>query len=353
MLLGLYGNQEVEMGVFYSRVMHANSFFVKEIKVQNVRDKGPVAYSFSTRPELAPPVSDKRTQDILIDRRNHQRHIYWLNKGSHLEISCTLKDSESGTDSLIVAVVKGEDGFQEWKVDPANPDLALRWTRIRDKGSLSLTVKEDDDYSIVFGNLNNRKMTLSINLEFRHVLHSGKNADLQCSPQTDTCKFPVALGKSTYILLKSPVAIQHGVDVWKIKILYVPRWITYIFLWGLVAAGLLSTKASQLRQTRSQAPTTQEHAPLFTDDAAQHPGSSTAVPVDPFMQADDANDERANQSEHRLCTICLDAPKDSFFDPCGHRCTCYSCGMKIQGGNSNRCPMCRQTIRTVRRIYDA
>lgn len=34
-----------------------------------------------------------------------------------------------------------------------------------DKGSLSLTVKEADDYSIVFGNLNNRKMTVS------HMFH--------------------------------------------------------------------------------------------------------------------------------------------------------------------------------------
>ena len=36
-----------------------------------------------------------------------QRHMYRLNKGSSFEISCTLKDSVSGADSLIVAVVKG------------------------------------------------------------------------------------------------------------------------------------------------------------------------------------------------------------------------------------------------------
>jgi hypothetical protein len=33
MLFGLYGNQELEMGMFYSRVVNANSLFVKEIKV--------------------------------------------------------------------------------------------------------------------------------------------------------------------------------------------------------------------------------------------------------------------------------------------------------------------------------
>jgi hypothetical protein len=96
----------------------------------------------------------------------------------------------------------------------------------------------------------------------------------------------------------------------------------------MVAAGLLSTRASELRQASSQAPTTQEHAPLVADDAAHHPGQTPSAPVDPFMQADAANNRRAGLSEDQLCTICLDAPKDSFFDPCGHRCTCYSCGMK-------------------------
>jgi len=34
MLFGLYGSQQLEMGMFYSRVVKANSFFVKEIKVR-------------------------------------------------------------------------------------------------------------------------------------------------------------------------------------------------------------------------------------------------------------------------------------------------------------------------------
>jgi hypothetical protein len=34
MLFGLYGNQQLEMGMFYSRVIKANSLFVKEIKVR-------------------------------------------------------------------------------------------------------------------------------------------------------------------------------------------------------------------------------------------------------------------------------------------------------------------------------
>ncbi|KAG0555010.1 hypothetical protein KC19_12G136700 [Ceratodon purpureus] len=356
MLFGLYGNQQLEMGMFYSRVIKANSLFVKEIKVHNIKEKGPVSYSFSTRPKLGSPVSDKRTiENLVVDSRWHKRFTYWLNKGSLLELSCSLEDSGSGTDSLIVAIVKGEDGFQDWKGDPGNPSLGLRWKRIHDKGKLSLKVEEDDDYCIVFGNLNSHKITLSFKVDLRFVLYSKENADLLCSSQiTDTCKFPVALGQSTFVLLTSPIVDPYGVEVWNIKLSYVPRWITYIFFWGLVAAGLLFTRAFELRQTTSQVPATQEHAPLVSEDASHYPAQSPSAPAYPFTQpAESSNNERPSIPENQLCTICLDAPKDSFFDPCGHRCTCYACGIRIQREDSNRCPICRQTIRTVRRIYDA
>ena len=90
---------------------------------------------------------------------------------------------------------------------------------------------------------------------------------------------------------------------------------------------MLFTRAFELRQASSQTPRTQEHARLVADDA----GQTQSAPVDPFMRTDDGNNDQriAGLSTDQLCTICLDAPKDSFFDPCGHRCTCYSCGMKL------------------------
>ncbi|XP_024362235.1 E3 ubiquitin-protein ligase APD2 isoform X2 [Physcomitrium patens] len=350
MLFGLYGNQHLEMGMFYARVVKANSIFVKEVKI-NFKEKGPVAYMFLNRPELGPSVSDKKiVEDIVVDPRWHKRFTYWLNSGSYLEVSCSLKASGTGTDSLIVAIVKGEDGFQDWKGDPSNPSLALRWKRVHEKGVLSLKVEEDDDYCIVFGNLNNRKITFSFMLDLRYVLYSKDNSDFVCSSQlTDVCEFPVALGQSTYVLLTSPVVDMQGVKIWYTKLSYIPRWITYIFFWGLVAVGLLFTRAFELRHVRSQVPLSQEHAPTVPEDASHYPAQASAYSL---LQADETNSEKASVHENRHCTICLDAPKDSFFDPCGHRCTCYSCGMRIRG-DSNRCPICRQTIRTVRRIYDA
>lgn len=75
-----------------------------------------------------------------------------------------------------------------------------------------------------------------------------------------------------------------------------------------------------------------EELPLLAprDDQAM-PGHATndlsgiAVSTPPGESAPYGESARDDQ---QLCTICLDAPKDCFFDPCGHRCTCYSCGRR-------------------------
>jgi hypothetical protein len=75
-----------------------------------------------------------------------------------------------------------------------------------------------------------------------------------------------------------------------------------------------------------------EELPLLAPrDDPTMPGHATndlpgvAVSTPPGESAPYGESARDDQ---QLCTICLDAPKDCFFDPCGHRCTCYSCGRR-------------------------
>ena len=49
------------------------------------------------------------------------------------------------------------------------------------------------------------------------------------------------------------------------------------------------------------------------------------------------------------CVICMDAPKDVAFYPCGHKCVCTSCA--DQYDEENGCPICRQPVIDVLRIY--
>ena len=39
------------------------------------------------------------------------------------------------------------------------------------------------------------------------------------------------------------------------------------------------------------------------------------------------------------CLICLDNPKDSVFNPCGHYVSCNNCAIKLK-----KCPMCRVEV---------
>ncbi|CAM6073336.1 unnamed protein product [Sphagnum tenellum] len=80
---------------------------------------------------------------------------------------------------------------------------------------------------------------------------------------------------------------------------------------------------------------------------------SQSADFSPALGSENFQGGHGEQSLEQLCTVCLDAPKDSFFDPCGHRCTCYSCGMRIQNGDIARCPICQENVLAVRRIYDS
>jgi len=51
-----------------------------------------------------------------------------------------------------------------------------------------------------------------------------------------------------------------------------------------------------------------------------------------------------------ICCICMERRKDAVFTPCGHRVVCVNCGDRLK--SSRRCPVCRQDIHTVVRVFD-
>ena len=51
------------------------------------------------------------------------------------------------------------------------------------------------------------------------------------------------------------------------------------------------------------------------------------------------------------CAICLEKEPDSALIPCGHMCMCYECAVTVQKLRSSLCPICRQPILDILRIY--
>ncbi|CAK9189633.1 unnamed protein product [Sphagnum troendelagicum] len=353
MLLSLYSSQQIEMGLNYSRLVTTNSIFVKEMQVLNLGATGPVFYYFSKPPVYDHPIIWKEEhENVAIEAFDNEQFKFWLNKGSSFKISYDMTMGH-GKDSLILAIVKGEDGFLEWKSDPSNPNSALKWKRFRDDGSMSFEVDEDNEYFIVFGNLNSHRLEVSFQLKMHFVLYSKEGAESLCSTVlADICPFPVTFLEKGYLLLSSPIVEQWGVNVWSVKVLYVPRWLMYFLLWGFVVLGFVITKAMiKYFEGRLHYPVDVEQGPLIAPQTV--PSSKATNSSQDLAPSAPPAQYYENLPEDQLCTICLDAPKDSFMDPCGHRCTCYACGMRIQNEDSPKCPICRQSVHMVRRIFDS
>jgi len=60
--------------------------------------------------------------------------------------------------------------------------------------------------------------------------------------------------------------------------------------------------------------------------------------------------DRASATE---CSVCLERQIDSVLYTCGHMCMCYECavGVRFAGTEGGSCPICRQPIKDVIRIY--
>ena len=55
---------------------------------------------------------------------------------------------------------------------------------------------------------------------------------------------------------------------------------------------------------------------------------------------------------HTECTVCMDAPVDTVFLPCGHICICHGCCMSMQKAVTGlKCPLCRLSVDKAQRIY--
>ena len=64
----------------------------------------------------------------------------------------------------------------------------------------------------------------------------------------------------------------------------------------------------------------------------------------------DEEDSIKNLQKRQLkldaCCVCYGRTKSYAFVPCFHLCVCEECGRKL-----NRCPMCREPVKTIQKIY--
>eukprot|EP00929_Paragymnodinium_shiwhaense_P003402 TRINITY_DN103898_c0_g1_i1.p1 TRINITY_DN103898_c0_g1~~TRINITY_DN103898_c0_g1_i1.p1 ORF type:complete len:224 (-),score=47.81 TRINITY_DN103898_c0_g1_i1:30-701(-) len=108
---------------------------------------------------------------------------------------------------------------------------------------------------------------------------------------------------------------------------------------------------AELRQRRAQR---KEKGCTATKPPAEETGSQAEAEAAPprRVSATEAAAQVASSDRKGGCAICLSAPAEMAFVPCGHRCICQGCVELLSPRGRKRCPACRSRATDVIRIYE-
>ncbi|KAI3993444.1 hypothetical protein MKX01_002457 [Papaver californicum] len=363
-VVGFNGKRDWPIGPNYSRLLTANSLFVSEIKVQELTDskQGPVLYEFYNPPPLDVETnwSESYYTSVLAD--SHKEWIYYLNPGSEVDITYSVKSQDSSP--LIIVIAEGERNLMEWIEDPSYPNTTLSWGIIQGSGRIQQKIFRSSYYYVAVGNSNPEPAEVQLNISIQAFLYNTTKAYYKCSLSEGLCGLKLFPPGRNVAVLSSP-GPQQGTppEDWFVKVSYEPRWITYVVGSGamtLIFFLIYKVCSKLLDNTRNASEN--ERTPLLghKDDDILSLGSS----YDSVSQHDEEDFEDSlalgstegkqlkegeTENSRYLCLVCFDTARDSFFLPCGHCATCYTCGTRIME-EAGVCPVCRRKMKKLRKI---
>ncbi|PSR86168.1 E3 ubiquitin-protein like [Actinidia chinensis var. chinensis] len=370
-IIGFYGSVTLPLGPNCSRLIQINAFFVQSIKAQEIDEskQGPILYGFYETPPLDVEVAWSEAHSTFVQSNYHKEWQYFLNKGSKVDISYSVKSLSSSPLSLVIA--QGKESLVSWIEDPSYPNTTLSWNIIHGSGIIHQEISKSNMYYIAVGNLNSDEEEVQLNFTIKGLLYNTTQAYYKCSVSHRLCSLKLFLLKANAAVLTSP-GIEQGVldDDWLVKLSYGPRWITYFVGSGIMTAIILlalriCNMFQVIRGDETSIQTgdmTSERAPLLSpkdDDLLSWGSSYDSISHDEeeldeglavaSLDGKPPNEGEANSS-HRLCVICFDGPRDCFFLPCGHCAACFTCGTRIVE-DAGTCPICGRIMKKVRKIF--
>ncbi|XP_077214451.1 E3 ubiquitin-protein ligase APD2-like [Tasmannia lanceolata] len=351
LILGLYGSVNLQLGPNWSQNLQANSFFVQEIKVKadSESQHAPMLYGFVKPPPLDVETTWSETHNAYIMANFHQEWTYYLNKGSEVNVSYSVKSY--GSSPLFLVIAQGNESIIEWIKEPAYPNTTLSWNIILGNGLIQQKFLKSSDYYIAVGSLNSKVMKVQLNFSIHAFLYNTTAAYYKCSLNHNLCGLKLSIFGADVAVLATPGPEEATEsNSWYVELSYGPRWITYfIGSGGMTAIILLALKICGKFQTGEVAT---ETTPLLMheDNDALSSSSYDSLSHDERDLEAKSLKESENINPHRLCVICFDVLRDCFFLPCGHCTACFKCGIRIMK-EAGTCPICRQRIEKVRKIF--
>lgn len=64
-----------------------------------------------------------------------------------------------------------------------------------------------------------------------------------------------------------------------------------------------------------------------------------------------SSESASHSNDHDECVVCMDHSSDCALYSCGHLCLCFACAQRIRASPSPLCPICKQVIVDVLRIF--
>ncbi|KAK9699137.1 hypothetical protein RND81_08G155500 [Saponaria officinalis] len=359
LIMGIFGPDDLQTGPYSSILLQPNPLFAQSLKVENLKElkMAPVLYGFYKAPPLSITKTWSETLNALVKPESHKKWVYFLNKGSQLNITYNVTSSSS----LLLVIAKGVEEMVEWIEDPSYPRGTLSWNVIHGNGNIVQEVTKSTDYYVAVGNLNLEDAEVKLHLSVRSSMYDTTNSFFKCDFTRGSCSLKIPFSGSTAAVLTTPGPREGGDEVY-VRVTYEPRWLTYciciggmslIMVWGFrLVKGLRGNDGDGVESTRVGP----DRAPLLShkDDDISSLGSSYdsgSENDEPEEYLEDGPGAGAKKHKARQCVICFDASKDCFYIPCGHNASCFACGTRIVE-EAGICPICRRKIKKVRKIYN-
>ncbi|KAK4834445.1 hypothetical protein QYF36_022809 [Acer negundo] len=373
LILGVYGSTNMMLGPNASVLIEPNPFFVQSVKVEELNEKkvGPKLYEFYKPPPLDVVATWSESYNVSVSTDAHQEWLRFLNAGSQINISYSVKSPSS---SLFLIIAQGTEGLSQWLENPTYPNTTLSWTVIHGSGTIHQNIFTSSSYYVAVGNLNSEEVEVQLDLTIKALQYNTSEAYYKCTFTQGFCSLSLLFPKGNAIVLTSPSTEQGAAnDDWYIRLSYGPRWLTYCLGIGGMTLLMLaafyflnkfrcisedSTEVSNGDMESTRAPLL-----LYKDDDLSSWGSSydsasnDEEDIQGFLatyslevKSTTKEVDQEGNNTRRLCAICFDAPRDCFFLPCGHCVACFECGTRIAEA-AGTCPICRRTMKKVRKIF--
>ncbi|XVE79401.1 hypothetical protein DITRI_Ditri14bG0055600 [Diplodiscus trichospermus] len=204
LILGYYGSVTLQLGPNCSRLIQSNSFFAQSIQVEELDKKKPglLVYGLRRPPPLDVEISWIETHDAFVPANFHKEWLFFLNEGSKVNISYTIKSAGSSPLSLVIA--QGTESLVEWVEDPSYPNTTLSWNIINGSGKIQQEIPKSSNYYIAVGNLNSDEVEIQLTFSINALIYDTTQAYYRCSLGDHLCTLELYLLGENAAVLSSP-----------------------------------------------------------------------------------------------------------------------------------------------------